>query len=161
MLRLASFDVVFREIPGEVTLALNLSECPNRCPGCHSPHLRETVGKPLDETLLEGLLAQYGTSITCVCFMGGDGDPREVARLSDRVRELSHGALKTGWYSGREELPREVDRQQFDYLKLGPYVERLGGLDSPRTNQRFYRIGADGEMTDRTADFRKRGPETL
>ncbi|MDE5730270.1 MAG: anaerobic ribonucleoside-triphosphate reductase activating protein [Alistipes sp.] len=161
MLRLASFDVVFREIPGEVTLALNLSECPNRCPGCHSPHLREAVGEPLDETLLEELLAQYGASITCVCFMGGDGDPREVARLSGRVRELSHGALKTGWYSGREELPREVDRRQFDYLKLGPYVAHLGGLDSPRTNQRFYRIGPDGRMTDRTADFLHRGPEPL
>lgn len=28
-----------------------------------------------------------------------------------------------------------------DYLKLGPYDERLGGLDSPATNQRFYRVG--------------------
>ena len=27
-----------------------------------------------------------------------------------------------------------------DYLKLGPYDERFGGLDSPTTNQRFYRI---------------------
>ena len=27
-----------------------------------------------------------------------------------------------------------------DYLKLGPYDERLGGLDSPTTNQRFYRV---------------------
>ncbi|MDE5707016.1 MAG: anaerobic ribonucleoside-triphosphate reductase activating protein [Alistipes sp.] len=161
MLRLASFDVVFREVPGETTLALNLSECPNRCPGCHSPHLREAVGEPLDEELLEGVLTRYGGSITCVCFMGGDADPQEVARLSGCVRTRSRGALKTGWYSGREELPPEVDRRQFDYIKLGPYVERLGGLDSPRTNQRFYRIGADGEMTDRTADFRQRGPEAL
>lgn len=161
MLRLASFDVVFREVPGEVTLALNLSECPNRCPGCHSPHLRERVGEPLDEALLEGLLARYGASISCVCFMGGDSDPREVARLSGRVRELSHGALKTGWYSGREELPPEVDRRQFDYLKLGPYVAQLGGLDSPHTNQRFYRIGPDGGMTDLTSDFLHRGPEPL
>ena len=38
------FDVVFQEIPGEVTLALNLSGCPNRCAGCHSPHLWEEVG---------------------------------------------------------------------------------------------------------------------
>ena len=45
MLRLASFDVVFQEIPGEVTLALNLSGCPNRCAGCHSPHLWEEVGE--------------------------------------------------------------------------------------------------------------------
>ena len=29
-------EVVFREFPDEVTLALNISGCPNHCPGCHS-----------------------------------------------------------------------------------------------------------------------------
>ena len=27
-----------------------------------------------------------------------------------------------------------------DYLKLGPYDERLGGLHRPATNPRFYRL---------------------
>ena len=63
MLRLASFDVVFQEIPGEVTLALNLSGCPNRCAGCHSPHLWEEVGEPLDDNLLNSLLSGYGNAI--------------------------------------------------------------------------------------------------
>ena len=38
MVRYHNFDVVFAEIPGETTLAINITNCPNRCPGCHSPH---------------------------------------------------------------------------------------------------------------------------
>ena len=154
MLRLASYDIVFQEIPDEVTLALNLSCCPNRCPGCHSPHLREPVGEILDEDLLSGLIGQYGTSVTCICFMGGDNDPVQVERLSRYVRTQSAERIKTGWYSGRDALPVGLSARHFDFLKLGPYVERLGGLDSPTTNQRFYRI-EDGQPVECTHLFRK------
>lgn len=156
MLKLASYDIVFQEVPGEVTLALNLSGCPNRCSGCHSPHLREDVGETLDETLLGGLLADYGASVTCVCFMGGDGEPAEVDRLAKFVRrEWAGGAkLKTAWYSGRQKLPNGFRTGNLDFIKLGPYVGELGGLESPATNQRFYRVEG-GDMTDITHTFRR------
>lgn len=32
-------QVVFAEVPDEITLAISISGCPNRCPGCHSQHL--------------------------------------------------------------------------------------------------------------------------
>jgi anaerobic ribonucleoside-triphosphate reductase activating protein len=150
MLRLAGYDIVFQEIPGEVTLALNFSECPNRCPGCHSPHLQGAVGEPLDDELLEGLLERYGGSVTCVCLMGGDGDPDEVARLAARIG--GHG-LKAAWYSGREELPEDFPAERLDYLKLGPYKQDLGGLRSPGTNQRLYRREGD-RWLDITSLFR-------
>ena len=35
-------DVVFREFPDEVTLAINLTGCPNRCPGVTVPPCRKT-----------------------------------------------------------------------------------------------------------------------
>ena len=57
MVRYHNFDVVFAEIPGETTLALNITGCPNRCPGCHSPHLQADEGRVLDEAELLGLLA--------------------------------------------------------------------------------------------------------
>ncbi len=95
---------------------------------------------------MDTLINQYRTGITCVCFMGGDQDPDEVARLAAHVRAQG---LKTAWYSGknpttREPLPAspqgEVNRwAEFDFVKVGPYVEALGGLKSPTTNQRFYR----------------------
>lgn len=153
MLRYASYDIVFREVPGEVTLAINISNCPNRCPGCHSAHLMRDIGEVLDEESLSRLLDTYGRSVTCVCFMGGDACPREVESLSAYLRAGSGGRLKAGWYSGKDRLPEGCSPRHFDYIKLGAYVERLGGLDSPATNQRFYRV-EEGNMIDITSRFR-------
>ena len=44
MLKYVNTDIVFQEIPDEVTLAVNISNCPCRCPGCHSEYLWEDVG---------------------------------------------------------------------------------------------------------------------
>ena len=38
MLKYANFDIVFQEVPDEVTLAINISNCPNQCVGCHSKY---------------------------------------------------------------------------------------------------------------------------
>ena len=143
-MKIASFDIVFQEIPGEVTLALNLSNCPCHCPGCHSPHLAEDIGEPLTEELLDALINQYKGLITCVAFMGGDAAPEEVARLAEHIKNLQSSIfnlqLKTAWYSGRMNMPE--NEEAFDYVKLGGYVESLGGLKSPKTNQRLYkRVG--------------------
>lgn len=154
MLRYHNFDVVFAEIPGETTLAINLTGCPNDCPGCHSPHLRADAGLTLDEGELRALLARYGRSVTCVALMGGDAAPEEVARLAAIVRR-EYPALRTGWYSGRDGLPEGFDTLAFDYIKLGGWVEALGPLTAPTTNQRLYRIRPDGTMEDMTARFRK------
>ncbi len=101
MLRYTDYDIVFQEIPDEVTLAINISNCPNRCKGCHSAYLMEDVGDLLTEESLSALLQKYGSAATCVCFMGGDAEPMEVERLA---RFISSGqafpAVKVGWYSG-------------------------------------------------------------
>ena len=157
MLKVASFDIVFQEIPGEVTLALNLSNCPCHCKGCHSPHLWEDIGEPLDEQLLDSLIDRYKGLITCVCFMGGDQSPEEVFRLAAHIQ-----GLKTAWYSGRPTYPNNQSNQiipntqnPFDYVKLGPYIEEFGGLKSEKTNQRLYkRVGDVWE--DITASFLKK-----
>ena len=147
--KVASFDIVFQEIPGEVTLALNLSNCPCHCPGCHSQHLADDIGEPLNEELLDGLLARYGAMITCVAFMGGDADPEEVVHWAEVVKNRN---LKTAWYSGRMNMPTA---DVFDYVKLGPYIESLGGLKSEKTNQRLYkRVG--NEWEDITSSFWKK-----
>lgn len=154
MLKFTNYDIVFQEIPGEVTLAINLSNCPHRCKGCHSPYLREDRGEALTHPTLERLLAKYGNAISCVCFMGGDADPQAVEALAAWLREETAGRVKTGWYSGRETLPEGCSLNHFDYIKLGAYVAEKGGLDSPGTNQRFYRI-ENGGMVDDTRCFRR------
>lgn len=152
MVKYHNFDVVFAELPGEVTLAINLTGCPNRCPGCHSPHLRADAGRVLDEPELRALLLRYGGSVTCLCLMGGDAEPSQVARLAGVARQ----AMPHLWYSGRDRLPEGIAPQAFDYIKLGGWVEALGPLSSPATNQRMYRVGADGALTDITERFRRR-----
>lgn len=158
MLRYTDYDIVFREIPDETTLAVNLSGCPNRCPGCHSPQLQEPIGEPLTEAVVERLLARYGATVTCLCLMGGDGDPHEAARLALFARRL-RPALRTGWYSGRATLPEGFDPAGvFDYVKLGPYIAARGPLDDPDTNQRLWRILPDGRREDLTPRlWRRRG----
>lgn len=151
-MKVASYDVVFQEVPGEVTLALNLSGCPNLCQGCHSPHLREDIGETLDTALIDGLLATYGHDITCVCFMGGDQDPAFVMEMA---KHIHNAGLKTAWYSGRQKLPESFNPQALDFVKVGPYIPEFGPLTSPTTNQRMYRIEND-TMTDITSKFTKK-----
>lgn len=154
MLRYHNYDIVFAEIPDETTLALNLTGCPNRCPGCHSPHLQSDSGRRLDEEELTALLRLYERAITCVCFMGGDAAPDEVARLAGIIHR-SWPRLRVGWYSGRAQLPESITPESFDYVKLGPWVETCGPLSAPTTNQRLYRVEHDGRMTDITERFRR------
>ena len=154
MVRYHNFDIVFAEIPGETTLAFNITGCPNRCPGCHSPHLQTDEGCVLDDAEL-ALLACYGRSVTCVAFMGGDAEPHKIARLAKTVRK-TYPVLHTAWYSGREELPEGFESAAFDYVKLGGWVEALGPLTAPATNQRLYRVGQDGTMEDITELFRRK-----
>jgi len=167
MLKYTDYDIVFSEIPDEVTLAINISGCPHRCPGCHSPQLQQDIGEPLTEEVLASLMDRYRLDITCICFMGGDCDPSGIARLSAWIHEVTgispygnkSGALprpvpplRTGWYSGNTRIAEgfDIKKSRLDYIKLGPYIAELGPLNRETTNQRLYRIGADGELTDIT-----------
>ncbi len=145
MLKIYSYDIVCQEVPDEISLALNISGCPNRCPGCHSPWLAEDEGEPMTEELMAGLIGRYRNAITCVCFMGGDADPRQIEAAAKLIRKKYPG-MKTAWYSGKQALPEGFDIKSMDYIKVGPYIEKLGGLKSPDTNQIMYRILPDGTM---------------
>ncbi len=151
MLKFVSYDIVFQEIPDEVSLALNISGCPNRCPGCHSAHLMEDQGEELSKENLVALIEQYQSSITCVCFMGGDVDPAAVEALAKFVHK--EFGLKSAWYSGREVMPSDISA--FDFVKLGDYREDCGGLNSPTTNQKMFHI-KNGELIDITSRFWKK-----
>lgn len=152
MLRYTDYDIVFQEVPDEITLAINISNCPNRCKGCHSPYLLKDIGEPLTEENLTVLLRKYGKAITCVCFMGGDASPADIEQLAKYLHRQTVAPVKVGWYSGKSELSPAIDLDFFEYIKLGPYIEHLGGLKSSATNQRFYRI-ENGVMKDITYRF--------
>lgn len=136
MLKYVDTLVSFQEIPDEISLCINLSNCPNSCPGCHSPYLKEDIGTPLTYVELMKMLDK-NNGISCVCFMGGDKEPWEVQRLAQFVKERG---LKVAWYSGKQDLHEDIYMANFDYVKLGPYREELGPLNSKTTNQVMYKI---------------------
>ena len=149
--------VVFREVPDEITLAINISGCPVKCPGCHSSYLVRDIGTPLDSEALEGLIAA-NKGISCVSFMGGDADPAYVGQLAAGMK-TRHPDLKACWYSGRDLENAKPLLDILDYVKVGPYIDEFGPLDWETTNQRFYRISHNEKgpaLEDWTNRFKKK-----
>ena len=136
MLKYLNTQVTFAEVPDEITLCINITGCKNGCKNCHSSYLAEDIGKPLNWDSLNALI-YINTGVSCVAFMGGDNDPKAVSRLAEKVKSLG---LKTAWYSGRQELSKDVNLEYFDYIKLGPYMEEFGPLNCKTTNQKMYKI---------------------
>ena len=130
--------ITFSEVPDEVTLCINISNCPCHCKGCHSAYLAEDIGEELTFEVLDSLIKK-NEGITCVAFMGGDAEPATVNDLASYVKEY-YPNIKTAWYSGRQELSKDIKIKNFNAIKLGPYIEELGPLNSKTTNQKFYEV---------------------
>lgn len=134
--------VVFEEIPNEITLAINITNCPCHCKGCHSKFLWEDIGTPLTADEID-ILIEKNDGITCVCFMGGDAEPDTINLLAEYVHETKN--LKVGWYSGQDTYHKNINFDWFDYVKIGHYDEERGGLNKETTNQILYKICREGE----------------
>lgn len=156
MLKYVDTKIVFQEVPDEITLAINISNCPCHCEGCHSFYLAEDIGEELNYLTLNRLLIK-NQGITCVAFMGGDSDPSEINEFARKLKV--HTNLKVAWYSGRQELSKDIELKNFDFIKLGPYIKEFGPLNSKTTNQRFYEV-SNGELVDITSKFYDRNLET-
>lgn len=134
-----NYDIVFQEIPDEITLAINISGCPCHCDGCHSPFLWKDQGIELTIQEYKRLLNTVAEDITCVCFMGGDATPEFINTLAQFTYK-KYPFLKVGWYTGRKKISSSIDLTWFNYIKVGPYIKALGGLSSKNTNQIMYRV---------------------
>ena len=149
MIKYVDTKVVFQEYPDEITLALNISNCPYHCPECHSSYLAEDIGTELTDEEVSNLI-DNNEGITCIGFMGGNA--ADILHLARYVKETTD--LKVGWYTGSEELPSNIllNLHNFDYIKVGPYKKELGPLTSKTTNQRYYKV-IDNSLVDFTYLF--------
>lgn len=142
MLNIVEYDIVFQEVPTEVSLALTVAGCPHKCRGCsRADTWKKEQGTPLTPDGLAELLERYQGLISCVLFMGGDWEP---AALLSALNQVQQTGLKTALYTGLDEVEPSL-QAKLTYLKTGPWVAKLGGLDSRTTNQRFIDC-ASGEM---------------
>lgn len=157
MLKYVDTKVTFAEVPDEISLCINISNCPNHCEGCHSPYLAEDIGTELTKDEIKKLY-NANVGITCICFMGGDSNPDEVEELSNFIRSTYTG-IKTAWYSGKADFDTLRIAYAFDYVKMGKYIEALGPLNSKTTNQRMFKVICKGNkeftLRDITHKFNK------
>lgn len=137
MLKYLYCKEVFTEIPNEIALGISISGCKIRCPECHSKDLWENKGKELDVKELERLLQEH-KGVTVLLLLGGEHDIDSIIELL----KYAHNSILTAWYCGLDKVPENKKEiyLYLDWIKLGHYDSKLGGLDSPTTNQRLYRV---------------------
>lgn len=156
MLKYLNTQVTFAEVPDEITLCINITGCKNGCKNCHSSYLAQDIGTELTFNEVRKLIKK-NSGISCIAIMGGDAEPDKINTLASFI--INHyGSIKVAWYSGRQELNNNIDLCNFDYIKLGPYKEEFGPLNSRTTNQRFYKVNGK-ELVDITNKFWKHETE--
>lgn len=156
MLKYLNTQVTFAEVPDEITLCINITGCKNGCKNCHSSYLAQGIGTELTFNEVRKLIKK-NSGISCIALMGGDAEPDKINTLASFI--INHyGSIKVAWYSGRQELNNNIDLCNFDYIKLGPYKEEFGPLNSRTTNQRFYKVNGK-ELVDITNKFWKHETE--
>lgn len=137
-------DITFNELPDKMAYAIELGACKQHCVGCHSPELQEEDA-PLTSLLdiLEEAQDAIDAGANAIVVMGGTNNKHiTVESLIYLLSALSNIA-PVGIYSGSEDEERDkmiAFEGHCTWLKTGPYIDTLGGIESTRTNQRFYRI---------------------
>ncbi|MAD74682.1 MAG: anaerobic ribonucleoside-triphosphate reductase activating protein [Rheinheimera sp.] len=134
MLRFTDEQIVFQEVPGEVSLAFTIAGCPLGCKGCHSSYSwRDDIGCLLTPDYFSHRLQSYQGLISCVLFLGGEWQPQHLLALLTLARTAG---LHTCLYTGLDDVSADL-KQQLTYLKTGRWLQERGGLSSPDTNQIF------------------------
>tara|TARA_B100000497_G_C7633544_1_gene380782 strand:+ start:612 stop:1070 length:459 start_codon:yes stop_codon:yes gene_type:complete len=136
-MRFYDFQVVFQEVPGQISLCFNISGCPLRCEGCHSPYLwKKNNGEKLTDEYFKKILKKYKGYATCVLFMGGEW---HLSELKSKLKIAKSQGFFTCLYTGENKINNEL-LNLLTWVKLGPWINSRGGLDNSKTNQRFVQI---------------------
>ena len=130
-------SIVFQEVPNEISLCFSISGCNIGCKGCHSTELwNKHHGTQLTNKSFLDWLNKYQGLITCVCFFGGEW---QAASLIEKLVIANKSGLKSCLYSGRKHIDISIT-QHLTYLKTGPWIPELGGLNQRTTNQQFIEV---------------------
>lgn len=116
-------------------MALSISGCPLNCKGCHSKETFDVnFGEKLDINTLDELINKH-KHISCVLFYGGEW---LIDELTIFIKHVKSRGLKVCLYTGRDlDYFNSTFLKELDYIKVGRYIEKLGGLENPKTNQKL------------------------
>jgi anaerobic ribonucleoside-triphosphate reductase activating protein len=147
MLRYKDTNIVLQEIPGEITLVFTITGCSLNCKGCHSPYLwKKGTGNELSDDFIIELINEYKGIISCVLFMGGEWE----SDLVNKIKLCNDYGLKTALYTGLNLDEVESSNKELlsvlSYIKVGRWIEELGGLSSVTTNQRLINLKTGSDI---------------
>lgn len=136
MLKYYNKMVVLQEVPGEISVSFAIAGCPHNCKNCSWANtINKLPQKELTDEKYISQLEKYKNYATCILFMGGNWEKED---LIHKLKLAKKYGFKTCLYTG--DVLEHVDNnilENLSYVKVGPYIENLGGLDKPTTNQRF------------------------
>lgn len=140
MIKYLTEQIVFQEIPTEISLAFEITNCPRRCQGCHTPELQTDCGEPLTTIVIDNICRKYMAYdgkllFTCILFMGGEQHPE----LIDLLIHCRKKGVKTALYTGASNIELSVIKN-IDFVKLGEYNKDMGALGEPTSNQALFKI---------------------
>lgn len=136
-MRYLSYNIVFQEVPDEISLAFQITGCRLVCKGCHSKELwNPKSGDILTDDIYYSLLNKYNGMISCVLFFGGEWHEEELIR---KLKIAHSEGLHTCLYTGEDGVSTRI-KENLDYIKVGRWITELGPLSSTTTNQKFIKI---------------------
>lgn len=163
MIKCYDYAITFSEFPNEISLCLNISNCPCHCEGCSEKYLWEDVGVEVTPTFIDTLMEKYNDyGLTLIGFMGGDNDHITLKKLAKYIKEKYN--LKVGFYSGFDYIDLNIV-SYLDYYKYGKFIlpkgddtkwykKSCGPLGFTFSNQRMLKkVG--NKLVDITEEFRK------
>lgn len=158
-LPVVSISVTLNEIPNHIAVAIELGNCKQKCKGCHSPWLSFSLPKSKWmelEDVMRKVNEQVKKGANAIVIMGGTHNGVSTEDLIEAINVLACYA-PVGLYSGLTDdaaIHHHLkDNSKLKWLKTGGFVMKLGGLTSPRTNQRFYERQRDNSWEDKTKLF--------
>ena len=129
-----NIEIVLQEVPSEISICFSICGCQIRCKGCHSSFLWKTSnGKQLTSAIFQNTLKKYKGLASCVLFMGGEWHKKELITY---LKYAQKEGYKTCLYSGENKIGTDL-QQHLTWVKTGKWEAKLGGLESPNTNQQF------------------------
>ena len=136
------FGTTLQEVPDHLAFYIEFGECTQGCKNCHSQHLWQ----PLDSHMSIEDVINYAEKIVemganAIVLMGGTTNniPFGVLiMLINKLAELAPVCLYSGSGNTTEDF-YIAKYSNLTWLKTGKYEDTLGGLQSPTTNQKFYR----------------------
>ena len=136
----SNIQIVLQEVPGEISICFSICGCTISCKGCHSPILwKESNGEHLTDAIFKGTLIKYKGLASCVLFMGGEWHKNT---LINYLKYAKNEGYKTCLYTGEEKVGIDL-LKHLNFIKTGKWIEELGGLDSPKTNQKFKEVASN------------------